>query len=245
LDLKDGILQRKGERGLAIFSIVAAAAAPGIALLSYIYLKDRYEAEPIAMVARLFLFGLLAVFPVMVLQRGLMLWLGPDPLFYSFITTAAVEEAAKWVIVAAAVFHHAEFDEPYDGIVYATAASLGFATMENLLFALSEPFSITALMVRALLPVSGHALFGVVMGYYFGRAKFIPHERGKFLAFSIVFPLFYHGLFDFVLLSAKSLWVWAIIPLMVYLWTRSLYKMRRANHHSPLRMIRQEEEFKM
>jgi RsiW-degrading membrane proteinase PrsW (M82 family) len=228
-----------------MFSIIAAAAAPGFALLSYIYLKDRYEAEPIAMVARLFLFGLLAVFPVMVVQRGLELWFGSGPLFYSFATTAAVEEAAKWLIVAVAVFRHAEFDEPYDGIVYATAASLGFATMENLLFALSEPFSLSALMVRALLPVSGHALFGVIMGYYFGRAKFIPHERAKYLAFSFVFPMFYHGLFDYVLLMAKSQWVWAMIPLMVYLWVRSLYKMKRANQHSPLRMIRREEEFKM
>ncbi|MCI3920259.1 glutamic-type intramembrane protease PrsW [Paenibacillus sp. TRM 82003] len=230
---------------MAIFSIVAAAAAPGIALLSYIYLKDRYEAEPIAMVARLFLFGALAVFPAMVLQRGITLGFGSDPLLFSFVTTAGVEELCKWLIVAIAVFRHAEFDEPYDGIVYATAASLGFATMENLLFALSEPYSLSALLVRALLPVSGHALFGVVMGYYFGRAKFFPHERIKWLAFALVYPLFYHGLFDFLLLTAKTNWLGLIIPFMAYLWLRGLYKMRSANHYSPLRMVRREEEFKI
>jgi RsiW-degrading membrane proteinase PrsW (M82 family) len=230
---------------LAIFSIIAAAAAPGIALLSYIYLKDRYEAEPIGIVARLFLFGLLSVFPVMIVQRGLTLWFGNDPLLFSFGTTAAVEEAAKWCIVAAAVFHHAEFDEPYDGIVYATAVSLGFATMENLLFAFAEPYSMSSLMVRALLPVSGHALFGIVMGYYFGRAKFRPHHKGRYLAYAFVLPFFYHGLFDFVLVAAETLWIWFIMPLMTFLWIRSLAKIKRANYQSPLRMVRREEEFKM
>ncbi|WP_309118680.1 glutamic-type intramembrane protease PrsW [Paenibacillus sp.] len=231
---------------MALFSIAAAAAAPGIALLSYIYLKDRYEAEPIAMVARLFLFGMMSVFPVMVLQRGFELWLGKDdPFVFSFVTTAGLEEAAKWLIVAIAVFRHAEFDEPYDGIVYATAASLGFATMENMLYAFFEPFSISTLLVRALLPVSGHALFGVVMGYYFGQAKFAKEERGKFFAFAFMFPVFYHGMFDFLLTTAKSSWMWLMVPFMAYLWARGLWKMKRANHHSPLRMIRREEEFKM
>lgn len=230
---------------MAIFSIVAAAAAPGIALLSYIYLKDRYEAEPIALVARLFLFGALAVFPVMVVQRGITLNFGDDPLLFSFVTTAGVEELGKWLVVAVAIYRHSEFDEPYDGIVYATAASLGFATMENLLFALSEPYSLSALLVRALLPVSGHALFGVVMGYYFGRAKFLAHERAKWLAFSIVYPVFYHGVFDYLLMTAESRWVSLIVPFMVYLWIRGLYKIRSANHHSPLRIIRRDEEFKM
>lgn len=231
---------------MALLSIAAAAAAPGIALLSYIYLKDRYEAEPIGIVARLFLFGLLAVFPVMVLQRGLALWEGSaDPLFFSFVTSAGVEESAKWLIVAITVFRHAEFDEPYDGIVYATAVSLGFATMENLLYALSEPFSISTLLVRALLPVSGHALFGVVMGYYFGMAKFSASERGKLFAFALMFPLFYHGLYDFLLTKAGPRWLWLMIPFMVFLWARGLWKIKHANHRSPLRIIRREEEFKM
>ena len=33
----------------------------------------------------------------------------------------------------------------------------------------TDPLS---LLVRALLPVSGHALFGVIMGFFFGKAKF-------------------------------------------------------------------------
>lgn len=234
----------EGGRGLIIVSLMAAAVAPGIALLSYIYLRDRYEAEPVHLVARLFLFGMLSVFPVMVLQRGITLWLGTGPFVHSFITAALIEELAKWFILAFVMYRHAEFDEPYDGIVYAVAASLGFATMENLLFAFSEPMAWTNLLVRALLPVSGHALFGIVMGYYLGRAKFASRERGTFLLYSILFPVFYHGLYDF-LAASETHWMWLIIPFMSYLWIRGLYKIRHANHHSPLRIIRRGEEFKM
>jgi len=234
---------------MVAFSVAAAAAAPGLALLSYVYLKDRYEAEPIAMVARLFLFGLLSVFPVMLLQRGLGLWLGAaqaeHPLVFAFAVSAGLEEAAKWAIVAAAAFRHAEFDEPYDGIVYASSVSLGFATMENLIFAFSEPYSWSALLLRALLPVSGHALFGIVMGYYFGIAKFSKTERAKYIAYAILFPVFYHGLYDALLTTPGGGWLWLMIPFMVFLWMRGLWKIRRANHRSPLRMIRREEEFKM
>lgn len=230
---------------MIIVSMIAAAAAPGIALLSYVYLKDRYESEPIHLVARLFVFGMLSVFPVMVVQRGITLWLGTDPFVHSFITAAGVEELAKWLLLAFVMYRHAEFDEPYDGIVYAAAASLGFATMENLLFAFSGSVSWANLLVRALLPVSGHALFGIVMGYYIGRAKFAHQGRGTLILYSILFPIFYHGLYDFFLAASEPQWGWLIIPFMMYLWIRGLQKIRHANHHSPLRMIRREEEFKI
>lgn len=229
---------------MTFISVLAGAAAPGLALLSYIYLKDRYQAEPLHLVGRLFLFGLLLVFPVMLFQRGTAMLLGDDPVAFAFLTTAAVEETAKWLIILITVFRHAEFDEPYDGIVYATAVSLGFATMENLFYVLSEPYSLSTILLRAILPVSGHALFGIIMGYYFGRAKFFKYDKARYLAYALIFPVFWHGLFDFVILSAAN-WVWLMIPLMAVLWIRGLTKMKRANSYSPLRMMAREEEFKM
>lgn len=229
---------------MTFVSILAGAAAPGLALLSYIYLKDRYQAEPIHLVGRLFGFGLLLVFPVMLIQRGVGLLEAGGPLAFSFVTTALVEEGAKWLLIVSVVYRHAEFDEPYDGIVYATAVSLGFATMENLFYVLSEPYSLSTLMLRALLPVSGHALFGIIMGYYFGRAKFFSFDKGRYLAYALIFPVFWHGLFGFVLVSASN-WVWLMIPLMAVLWIRGLTKMKRANSYSPLRAMAREEEFKL
>lgn len=143
---------------MLLFSILTAAIAPGVALLTYLYLKDRYDSEPIHLVLKLFLTGMLIVVPVMVIQRGFELWLGSHPVFFSFGLSGGVEELAKWFVLYHIIFNHTEFDEPYDGIVYAASISLGFATLENILYAVYYPSTFTTLMLRALLPVSGHAL---------------------------------------------------------------------------------------
>jgi RsiW-degrading membrane proteinase PrsW (M82 family) len=224
---------------------MTAAIAPGVALLAYFYLKDRYDTEPVHLVMKLFLFGVLLVFPVMVLQRAFVHGLGDDPFVFSFIISAGIEEFLKWFIIYILIYRHTSFDEPYDGIVYAVAVSLGFATLENVIYAFLHSASISSLLSRALLPVSGHAMFGVIMGYHLGKSKFTPDRRTRHLAFSIAFPIFWHGLYDYILLTTKSYWVWFIIPMMVYLWVRSLRKVNRANSKSPLRVIQTEDQVKI
>ena len=61
------------------------------------------------------------------------------------------------------VYAHVQFDEHYDGIVYGTSVSLGFATLENILYLVGH--GVEYAFTRALLPVSSHALFGVVMDF--------------------------------------------------------------------------------
>jgi RsiW-degrading membrane proteinase PrsW (M82 family) len=107
-----------------MLSIIAAALAPGIALLAYFYLRDRYESEPISLVVRLFVSGALVVFPLMVIQRVLVLAFGENSLLFSFGYSAGMEEMMKWLILYLLIFKHVEFDEPYDGIVYSVAVSL-------------------------------------------------------------------------------------------------------------------------
>jgi RsiW-degrading membrane proteinase PrsW (M82 family) len=231
---------------MLVFSILAAAIAPGISLLTYVYLKDRYDAEPVHMVVRMFLLGMLVVIPIMVIQRGLLLWFGDSPVAFAFLISAGVEESLKWFVLYHIIYNHTEFDEPYDGIVYATAVALGFATLENVLYAFFQPSSFGSLLVRALLPVSGHALFGVTMGYYLGKAKFASGPRTRlFLALSIILPLFWHGLYDWIMLTAKSDWMWFIVPLMAYLWIRGIRRIQRANSRSPFRLLHREDEVKL
>ncbi|GAA4870395.1 glutamic-type intramembrane protease PrsW [Paenibacillus vulneris] len=230
---------------MSVFSVLAAAIAPGVALLAYFYLKDRYDTEPIHLVMKVFLFGVLLVFPVMVLQRAFVHALGENPFVFSFIISAGIEEFLKWFLVYFIIYKHTSFDEPYDGIVYAVAASLGFATLENVFYALLNSSSISSLLFRALLPVSGHAMFGVIMGYHLGKAKFVPHRSARHLAFSLAFPIFWHGVFDYVLATTKTYWIWFMIPLMVFLWIRSLRKVERANATSPLRVVQADDRVKI
>ncbi|OAB46942.1 glutamic-type intramembrane protease PrsW [Paenibacillus antarcticus] len=228
---------------MLLFSVIASAVAPGIALLTFFYLKDKYDAEPIHMVIRIFLLGLLIVIPVMIIQRGLTLWLGHGPFVQSFFISAGVEELLKWIVLYYIIYNHVEFDEPYDGIVYAVTVSLGFATVENVMYAWYSHASIGTMFIRALLPVSGHALFGVIMGYYFGRARFSNGVRTKrFLVYSLLIPLLFHGTYDLILSTVTDYWLWLMIPLMVILWYGGMGKVTRANSRSPFRFLKREEE---
>jgi Predicted membrane protein len=229
-----------------LFSVLAAAIAPGIALLAYFYWKDRYDAEPLHVVIKLFLAGVLIVLPVMIIQRGLLLWIGDEsPVAFSFITSAGVEEFVKWFVLYHIIYNHTEFDEPYDGIVYATAVSLGFATVENVLYAFTEPVTFGMLLARALLPVSGHALFGVFMGYSLGKAKFSAGRAVKLhLALALLTPLFAHGLYDYLMQTIPSEWLWVMVPFMFLLWLRGIRSVNHANARSPFRWVKREEEIK-
>ena len=74
------------------------------------------------------------------------------------------------VLLMVSTFQHIDFDEHYDGIVYGTSLSLGFATLENILYLIGN--GVEYAFMRALLPVSSHALFGVIMGFTSAKPVF-------------------------------------------------------------------------
>lgn len=231
---------------MLLLSVLTAAVAPGVALLTYLYLRDKYDVEPIHMVVRLFVLGMLVVVPIMVIQRGLQLWLGDHTILFAYVESAGVEEFLKWFVLYHVIFNHTEFDEPYDGIVYAASISLGFATLENVLYAIYSPATFGTLLGRALLPVSGHALFGVMMGYYLGKAKFAPTKKVRyFLAISLLLPTFLHGTYDWIMITLRTNWMWFIVPFMIALWIWGLRKMNHANSRSPFRFVAREDEIKL
>ncbi|WP_438445578.1 glutamic-type intramembrane protease PrsW [Gorillibacterium sp. sgz5001074] len=226
-------------------SVLAAAIAPGLALMAYFYLKDRYESEPVSLVIRMFAFGALLVFPTMVLQRAFVLGFGENRILFSFVYSSFLEEFLKWFLVFFVIYKHQDFNEPYDGIVYAAAVSLGYATVENVIYAFLGSMDFSALLMRALLPVSGHAMFGVIMGYHLGRAKFLKSRETYHLTMALLLPVFYHGIFDYIQLDNRKYWLWLMLPLMAFLWFRSIWKMNKANDISPLRGFIREEEVKI
>ncbi|MWC28439.1 glutamic-type intramembrane protease PrsW [Paenibacillus sp. MMS18-CY102] len=229
-----------------LFSVLTGAIAPGVFLLTYLYLKDKYDTEPIHMVVRMFFIGVLILFPIMIVQRGVELWWGDHQFVTAFGLSALVEESVKWFVLYHIIYNHTEFDEPYDGIVYAASISLGFATLENVLYALMQPSGFGTLMFRALLPVSGHALFGITMGYYMGKAKFASAKRIKpYLLLSFILPIIFHGLYDWILLAFAHVWMWIIPPFMAFMWIWALRNMQRANNRSPFRLLPREDEVKL
>lgn len=213
------------ETGSCMLTLISAGIAPGVALLSYFYLKDEYEIEPLSIVLRMFLVGAFFVFPIMFIQyvfhaEGM----ATSAVTHAFFLSGLLEEFVKWFILYFFIYDHHEFDEPYDGIVYSASVSLGFATLENILYLLAN--GVEFAMTRALLPVSSHALFAVIMGFYFGKAKFaMKKKRYLFLSFSLPFLL--HGTYDFILLTQEK-WGYYMVPFMLSLWWFALRKVKQA-----------------
>lgn len=209
-----------------MLGILSAGIAPGLALLSYFYLKDQFGAEPISLVGRTFFLGALLVFPIMFIQYVLDVENIVNSSFIdAFISASLLEEFFKWFIVFYIAYQHAHFDEPYDGIVYGASVSLGFASTENILYLIGN--GLEHALGRALLPVSSHALFGVIMGYYFGKGKFSSHKR-KWLILSLLFPFLLHGIYDYILISQTN-WLYMMVPFMAFLWWLGLRKVKKAH----------------
>jgi protease PrsW len=209
-----------------MLTIISAGVAPGLALLSYFYLKDEYETEPISFVIKTFIYGALLVFPLMfiqyVLQTEMVL---QSDWTKAFIATSLLEEFFKWFVLYYVIYKHISFDEPYDGIVYGAAVSLGFATVENILYLVANGFEHA--IGRALLPVSSHALFGVIMGFYLGKGKFSSSQNRKWLFLSLFAPILLHGTYDYIILSQTN-WIPYIVPFMIFLWWLGLRKVKKA-----------------
>jgi len=210
-----------------MLSIITVALTPAIALLLFFYLKDEFEQEPITMVIRCFVFGALLVFPIMFIQFAMKEEAEIiSPYVISFIQVAFIEEFLKWFVVLIAVFYHVHFNQRYDGIVYASAVALGFASVENIMYIFAN--GVDTAFLRAVFPVTSHALFGVVMGYYFGKAKFDEKHRYRYLFLAFLFPYLLHSFYNLILLTLNQ-WAYILVPFMFFLWMLALRKVKKAN----------------
>ena len=188
--------------------LVAVALAPIVFLAWFIYTRDRYEREPRRLIVKTFLLGAILVIPVVVAELLGSMFLPPstDPvaLFLHFLLVVAlVEESSKYLAVRASAYSSPEFNEPMDGLVYGAIAGLGFAAPENLMYVLSRGVGLG--IIRAVLSVPGHALWGSIIGYYLARQKLAPARSLGLVGLSVAVIL--HTAFDYGLVGTAPLWV--------------------------------------
>ncbi|KUO76856.1 MAG: hypothetical protein APF77_21480 [Clostridia bacterium BRH_c25] len=219
--------------------LLTAAVAPSAALLYYFYTRDKYEKEPRLLLLKSFLIGGGLVIPVLFVEMTLNIFDITDSNLFAagytaFVVAGLVEEAFKFLFFFLYIWKNREFNEMYDGIVYAVFISLGFATVENLAYVLST--GLNTAIVRSLTAVPAHALFAVVMGYYLGIARFAkPQYKRKYIWLGFISPVILHGIYDFMLLSQKFYLLVLFIPYMLYLWKRGLRHVDELVEFSPFR----------
>ena len=91
----------------------------------------------------------------------------------SILVVGFTHEFLKYAAVRYSVYPSTEFDERADGVVYGTAAGLGYATMLNINYVVaSGGVNLQAGVMRIVVTALAQASFAGLTGYFLGRAKF-------------------------------------------------------------------------
>lgn len=182
---------------------VVLAIIPGLAWLTIFYQQDRDEPEPKHYVLGVFLVGaaLAKLVALPLVQGGFDVesWIYRDRLGHlggAILVVGLIQEFLKYAAVRYTVYNSREFNEPLDGIIYASAAGLGFATMLNADYIIANggvdmQVGILWIVVTAL----AHASFAAVLGYIMGQAKFREGSDALPLMGGIVLAAVLNGVF--------------------------------------------------
>ncbi len=148
-----------------------------VAVVAAVWWLDRYDREPVHLVAGVFVWGALAAPVASVLMEVLIhaVAAGSEAVRHLQVVVAAplIEEAAKGVAILLVMVISDQFDNPTDGIVYGTAAGLGFAVAENALAMAAAAGGGTlwpVAAVRTLASSGVHALATATVGGFLGVA---------------------------------------------------------------------------
>lgn len=178
------------------------AIAPVFAIVLYIYARDMYAPEPIKRLVWCFFLGMLSVIPSLGLE-ALASYLGmgisaniPSTALYAFVGVGFSEEFSKALMLLLGAYFSKDLDEPLDGIVYAVMVSMGFAAVENVMY-VYQGGAETAIL-RMFTAVPAHASFAVLMGFFWGKAKFVKYS-GAYLLLGLSMATIFHGAYDFFL----------------------------------------------
>ncbi len=223
------------------------AIAPVLTLLIYIYYRDKYEKEPLSLLIKGLVAGMLCVIPIIPAEGLMHMLIAPfegSRYLYAFgnayLVAALCEEAFKFIAVYLLIWRNPNFNERFDGIVYAVFVSLGFALVENMMYVFGNAEGIQIALSRAFTAVPAHAMFGVLMGYYLGLARFsdTPALVNKHLKYALIVPIFFHGLYDFILMSENAFFLLGFFPLLISMVIIAHRRMKEHSNNSIFRFLR-------
>jgi len=218
--------------------LLGLALIPVIALLVFIYFKDKNEKEPIGLLIGLFFAGmgtiitaligegigslfLQLIFPYDCMLKGII---------DAMIIVGPIEELGKFLVLWLITWRNKHFNYSFDAIVYSVFVSLGFAAFENVGYVFENGLG-TAFM-RMFSAVPGHACFAVFMGFFYSKAKYasVTKKSGKAasnIILAMLVPILIHGVYDAIIMGGEQsgydllsglsflLWIVYVIALFV------------------------------
>ena len=103
------------------------------------YVRDKYEREPIGHLLKALLTGVIIILPVVFIEKYLTSFGNQfealsKAAYHGFVVASLVEEGLKYIGFILLFWGNRNFNEKFDGIVYSVFISLGFAAIENILY---------------------------------------------------------------------------------------------------------------
>jgi len=93
---------------------------------------------------------------------------------------------------------------------------MGFALIENIIYVYGNTDqSFFVAIVRMFSAIPAHALMGVIMGYYIGKAKFDIQNRKTLILKGLFGAILLHGAYDYFLFSKLGIGIFAFVSLIV------------------------------
>jgi protease PrsW len=224
--------------GSSVSILLLLAIAPSIFLLWFFSNQDRYKHESKKLLAVTFLLGALMIPPALILEVVLK-ELFPEGntllgvFLYYLLEVALIEESLKLFAVRIYAYHSRMFIEPMDGLILGVAAALGFATVENIFYV--QQSGIYTAIIRAIISVPSHALYGAIIGFYLGEAKF--RKRPALALQGLAAAIVLHAIFDTTATVLPSIiGIIALVAFVLVLYYRVIKgEIREAEAESPFR----------
>ncbi len=203
--------------------LVVASFAPGVFWLWFFLRTDKVHPSPKRLVISTFFLGMVWTLPAGLINTaflsdevlndtatltgvaaGMLLVVGP------------VEETSKFLAVRFGAYRTRYFEDPVHGLVYASAAALGFASLENLLYV--SQFGVGVMIVRAPLSTVAHLVFSSLWGYGLGVHQRSGRTRRPFVLATLAAAAVLHATFNIAAFSPGYIWVSAGIVLIGGVW---------------------------
>lgn len=215
---------------------IAPIVLPVVFWSAYHLYKDRHLPEPPSHLLLAFLLGAASSFLAMYLY-GALGWFNlrfdafllaetnlAGLFAYAVLGIGVIEEVSKMVPFLLVVLFFREFDEPIDGIIYASYIALGFAAVENIQYVRFAPTA--EAFARGFAGPVVHMVFASIWGYHIGRAHLCRQRVGRAILGALTFTALLHGVYDFVVIAMAPAWlpVAALLIAGGWLWRLALIR---------------------
>jgi len=222
------------------FSDIAPAivpiALPVIFWAGYHYYKDRHLPEPVGHLFLAFMLGFVSFWlgklayqflGVLNLRFDAFALAESNPLglaVYAVFGIGLIEELVKIIPFVLVILRFNEFDEPLDGIIYASFIALGFAAVENWHY-LPYLVGIESIARGFAGPVV-HIVFASIWGYYIGAAHLARISLVKAIVPALAVTALLHGIYDYVAIAlpATALPLSALLVVGLWIWRLRLIR---------------------